>query len=112
MYEYRARIERCVDGDTVDASIDLGFGVWVDERCRLIGIDTPERGKPGFDEATEYLRGLLNAAKQDGLVACKTIKDNRGKFGRYLIEFFDQRGNSINEQMVKSGHAKRYGEVK
>ena len=43
MYEYRANINRVVDGDTVDVDIDLGFGVWMkDERVRLAGIDTPE----------------------------------------------------------------------
>ena len=42
MYEYNAIVERVVDGDTVDLRIDLGFSVWISERCRLIGIDTPE----------------------------------------------------------------------
>ena len=43
MYEYRAKILRVVDGDTVDVDIDLGFGVWMHkERVRMMGIDTPE----------------------------------------------------------------------
>ena len=43
MYEYRARIVKIVDGDTVDVDIDLGFGIWLtDERVRIMGIDTPE----------------------------------------------------------------------
>ena len=43
MYEYRCKITRIVDGDTVDVDIDLGFGVWLsDERVRLAGVDTPE----------------------------------------------------------------------
>ena len=43
MYEYRCRIDRVVDGDTVDVDIDLGFGVWLrEERVRMYGIDTPE----------------------------------------------------------------------
>ena len=43
MYEYKALINRVVDGDTVDVDIDLGFGVWLhDERVRIMGIDTPE----------------------------------------------------------------------
>lgn len=108
MYEYRARIERCVDGDTVDASLDLGFGVCVDERCRLLGIDTPERGQPGFNEATAYLEQLLEDAKVDGFVLCRTVKDKKGKYGRYLIEFFDREGQSINQRMVKDGFARAY----
>ena len=43
MYEYRARVIKVIDGDTVDVDIDLGFGVWLkDERVRIMGIDTPE----------------------------------------------------------------------
>ena len=43
MYEYRCKVIRVVDGDTVDVDIDLGFGVWLkDERVRIMGIDTPE----------------------------------------------------------------------
>ena len=43
MYEYKCKIRKVVDGDTVDIDIDLGFGVWLnDERVRIIGIDTPE----------------------------------------------------------------------
>ena len=44
MYEYRVKsVERIVDGDTVDIIIDLGFGLFTKERCRLEGIDTPEK---------------------------------------------------------------------
>ena len=43
MYEYRAKVIKVIDGDTVDVDIDLGFGVWLkDERVRIMGIDTPE----------------------------------------------------------------------
>ena len=43
MYEYKCKIDRVVDGDTVDVDIDLGFGIWLrKERVRLYGIDTPE----------------------------------------------------------------------
>ena len=43
MYEYKCRVRRVVDGDTVDVDIDLGFGIWLnDERVRIMGIDTPE----------------------------------------------------------------------
>ena len=43
MYEYKCKIVKVVDGDTVDVDIDLGFGCWLkDERVRIMGIDTPE----------------------------------------------------------------------
>lgn len=110
MYEYRAKIERCVDGDTVDAEVDLGFSVTIKERFRLIGINTPERGKPGFVEATEFLAAELenSASEHDGWVPCKTHKDKRGKYGRMLIDFFDENGQSINRKLVDAGHALDY----
>lgn len=45
MYEYKAKLVRCVDGDTVDFDIDLGFAVFVRVRTRLVDVDTPERGE-------------------------------------------------------------------
>ena len=43
MYDYKCKVVKVVDGDTVDVDIDLGFGVWMrDERVRVMGIDTPE----------------------------------------------------------------------
>jgi len=42
MYRYQAKLIRVVDGDTVDAEIDLGFNIYIRERIRLMGIDTPE----------------------------------------------------------------------
>ena len=51
MYEYRCRIDRVVDGDTVDVDIDLGFGVWLrKERVRMYGIDTPESRTRDLEE--------------------------------------------------------------
>ena len=46
MYEYKCKIRKVVDGDTVDIDIDLGFGIWInDERVRIMGIDTESRGQ-------------------------------------------------------------------
>jgi len=60
MYDYRAKIVKVVDGDTVDVDIDLGFGVWLqDERVRLVGVDTPESRTR---DLTEKVFGL--AAKE------------------------------------------------
>ena len=64
MYEYRCKILRVVDGDTVDVDIDLGFGVWMHkERIRLHGIDTPESRTRDLEE------------KKYGLIAKQKIKD-------------------------------------
>ena len=52
MYEYRAKIKRVVDGDTVDFIVDLGFSVHITIRTRLLGVDTPERGHEDWAKAT------------------------------------------------------------
>ena len=59
MYEYKAKLVRCVDGDTVDFDIDLGFAVFVRARTRLVDVDTPERGQKDYKEATEFLKNLI-----------------------------------------------------
>ena len=48
MYEYRAKLIKCVDGDTADFLVDLGFKVFKEIRTRFLGVDTPERGQPDF----------------------------------------------------------------
>ena len=67
MYEYKIKIIKVVDGDTVDVDIDLGFGVWLHkERVRLYGIDTPESRTRDLEEkkygkaASAYLKEKLN----------------------------------------------------
>lgn len=114
IWGYRVKIIRCVDGDTVDVEIDLGFQVKLSERLRLAGIDTPERGQKNYNQARQRLEQLLaSAALPGGYVICKTSldkhgRDRRGKFGRPLIEFFDKTGESINQKLVAEGLAKEY----
>ena len=101
MYEYRASNIRVIDGDTVEADLDLGFGVTVRHILRLAGIDAPERDQ----ESTEYLREFLT---QGYRVVAKTEKDRRGKYGRYIAWLFVD-DLSANDWMVRSGHATRWG---
>lgn len=75
-YRYRATVTRWVDGDTFDARVDLGFTVHVDQRFRLAGLDTPERGKPGATEAREF------CTAQGAEVTIESVRAD--KFGRYL----------------------------
>ena len=58
-YKYRARLVRCVDGDTADLDVDLGFYLTAKIRCRLTGVNTPERGRENFKEATDMLGDLI-----------------------------------------------------
>ena len=128
MYEYRAKIVRVVDGDTVDVDIDLGFGVWLHkQRVRLYGIDTPESRTRDLEEkkyglmAKEFLKDQL----KDGAVL-KTRLDGKGKYGRILGEFItvketeagtDANGSpvksikyrhNVNEYMIERHHAVTY----
>ena len=91
MYEYRCKIRRVVDGDTVDVDIDLGFGMWIhNERIRLYGVDTPESRTRDLEEkkygllAKSFVLKYLPEGSYQTLV---TVKDKAGKFGRVLGKF-------------------------
>ena len=110
MYEYKCKIRKVVDGDTIDVDIDLGFGVWMrNQRIRMHGIDTPESRTRDLEEkkyglaAKDFLIKWTNA----GGLTLKTHKDDRGKFGRILGEIwcFD---TNVNEKMIEEHHAVRY----
>ena len=115
MYEYRCKIKKVVDGDTVDVDIDLGFGVWLlDQRVRLYGIDTPEsRTRDKVEKiygllAKDFLKVMLG---KEGTL--KTHKDAKGKFGRILGEFivYDAEKDayrSVNQIMIEKHLAVEY----
>ena len=117
MYEYRCKILRVVDGDTVDVDIDLGFGVWMHkERIRLHGIDTPESRTRDLEEkkygllAKKQMQFFLPVGSMQTLV---TTKDKAGKFGRILGKFliYDKTTDSqmtINDWMIREHHAVAY----
>ena len=95
MYEYKCKILRVVDGDTVDVDIDLGFGMWMHkERVRMMGIDTPEsRTRDKVEKAfglasKERLKELLPIGSIQVLKTeiDRSGEDSRGKFGRVLGE--------------------------
>jgi micrococcal nuclease len=120
MYEYKAKLLKVVDGDTVDVDIDLGFGVWMrNERVRIMGIDTPEsrtRNK------VEKLFGLAEKKRLKELltkdIILKTFKgrggeDAKGKFGRILGDFNvyypeEDRWCMVTEIMFQEGHGVPY----
>ena len=111
MYEYRCKVVKIIDGDTVDVDIDLGFGVWLHkERVRMYGIDTPESRTRDLEEkkyglaAKKFLTGMLD---DDAGIILKTHKDATGKFGRILGDIFID-GKSINSALCKAGHAVEY----
>ena len=111
MYEYKCKMVKVVDGDTVDVDIDLGFGVWMrDQRIRLYGIETPETRTSDDQEkvyglaAKDFVVKWTNA----GDLSLKTFKDDRGKFGRILGEIWYGEKHNVNQLLVDNHHAVRY----
>ena len=83
-YKYRAKLIRCVDGDTADLEIDLGFYMTARIRCRLLGVDTPERGQPDYKKATVMLENLIAMeCDEEGYFSIRTHKT--GKYGRWIV---------------------------
>ena len=106
-YIYRAKLERVVDGDTIDALIDVGFDIWIKKRIRFKGIDTWESRTRDLEEKKKGL-----AAKQfvvDFLEegSFNLISHGVGKYGRCLGEVVLD-GVNMNEELVKHGHAYKY----
>ena len=115
MYEYKCKLVRVVDGDTIDVDVDLGFGVWMqNQRIRMYGIDTPESRtsddieKVYGNAAKTFLAKWTNA----GNLTLKTFKDGKGKYGRILGEIWygDEVGSdhNINQLLIDNHHAVRY----
>ncbi len=90
MYEYKARMIKVVDGDTMDFEIDLGFKIKHEIRIRLKDIDTPELYKPRNAAEKKHAQeaGAFVTKKFLGKTGIlMTHKDKKGKYGRYLAEF-------------------------
>ena len=115
MYEYRCKIVKIIDGDTVDVDIDLGFGVWMHkERIRLYGIDTPESRTRDLNEkkygliAKGWIEKFMPVGSMQTLI---TQKDKSGKFGRILGKFRVNDGSYdiiLNDWMISNHHAVDY----
>jgi micrococcal nuclease len=111
LYWYLATCTRVVDGDTLDLMIDLGLSTHRKERVRLYGIDTPE--VYGVKkESEEYARGKAASDRTKELVEGKTIwvrtiRDKKGKYGRYLAEVYIDEDNCLNDVLVKEGLAEK-----
>ena len=115
MYEYRVKILKVVDGDTVDVDIDLGFGIVLsDERVRIMGIDTPESRTR---DKVEKKFGLASKARLKELLGKTGVlktqinrngEDMKGKFGRILGDFVAKDGRMVTDILVEEGHAVAY----
>ena len=113
-YIYRIKsVLKVVDGDTIDASIDLGFDISLSKRIRLAGIDTPESRTRNLEEkalgleSKEWLKKALEDAKD---ILIKTEKpDSTEKYGRIIGHLFiNDQETSLNNQMIDEGYALEY----
>ena len=121
MYVYKAKLDRIIDGDTVDAVIDLGFDITIHKRIRLAGIDTPESRTRDLEEKE---RGLASKARLVELLeGGEFILESKevGKYGRVLGTLFIEKETddnltaepqimkvNINETLVREGYAVEY----
>ena len=114
LYVYRIKsITKVVDGDTIDANIDLGFDISLTKRIRLAGIDTPESRTRNLEEkalgleSKEWLKKALEGAKD---ILIKTeLPDSTEKYGRIIGHLFiNDQETSLNNQMIDEGYALAY----
>jgi len=117
-YNFRVtKINRVVDGDTIDVTIDLGFDLYKKERVRVAGVDTPEKRTRNLEEkelgidATNWLKAKLDGAiaGDDELTIRTELSGGVGKYGRLLGWLYIGDGNvSLNEEMITQGYAWSY----
>jgi micrococcal nuclease len=107
MYTYKATLIKLIDVNTIDAEIDLGFGVFVRQRIRLFGISIPTTDDKSVVDIKNRLYELLG---KEFIVT--TMLNKRGKFGRVLGTVYslvnDEVGENINDVLISEGYAKEY----
>jgi len=117
-YNFRVtKIDKVLDGDTIDVTIDLGFDLYKKERVRIAGVDTPEKRTRDLEEkalgidATNWLKEkLTETIKGDEELTIRTeLKGGVGKYGRLLgWLYIGDATISLNEQMITEGYAWSY----
>jgi len=114
MYQYRAKILKVLDGDTVEIDLDLGFKIVLsNQKVRLAGIDTPESRTANTEEKP---RGVLSKKKlqeklpvgSSALIETMRPDSNDDKFGRILGVFITQDGTRVNQWMIDNNYAVLY----
>ena len=108
LFNYAATVDRVVDGDTVDLTVDYGFRTYASNRFRLYGIDTPERGQPRWADATAHLAALMPVGSQVVIRSYKpTLHPKSDSFGRWLVDIYAGEIH-VNKAMLDSGLAVVY----
>ena len=119
MYTYNAKVVKVVDGDTIDALVDLGFDTWKQVRIRMHGINAPESRTRNLEEkklglaAKARLKEILKENKNKFILVSHGV----GKYGRCLGEIYVENTYndnpnlpeiSVNRILINEGHAKEY----
>ena len=117
-YNFRVvKVDKVLDGDTIDVTIDLGFDLYKKERVRVAGVDTPEKRTRNLEEkalgidATNWLKKELEdvLAGDDELIVRTELHGGVGKYGRLLGWLYvGDEELSLNEQMITQGYAHAY----
>ena len=117
-YNFRViKINRVVDGDTIDVTIDLGFDLFKKERVRVAGVDTPEKRTRDLEEkalgidATNWVKKHLDSAiaGEEDLIIRTELVGGMGKYGRLLgWLYIGDDEVSLNEKMIEEGYAWAY----
>jgi micrococcal nuclease len=111
MFEYNATVTKVVDGDTIDAMVDLGFGTWKKVRIRMHGINAPESRTRDLEEKKKGLaaKARLIEMLEENENHFVLISHGVGKFGRCLGEIYIKgHQNSLNKQLIWEGHGTEY----
>jgi micrococcal nuclease len=117
LYTYRARVLRVVDGDTIEVDIDLGYGVLLGKRLlRLSGIDCPEiKTQAGLLAKEATVKWMVENTTTKKLltntssyVTFQSLSDKPDKYGRILAKVIGKDGETLNDYLVKVGHAVPY----
>ena len=105
---YNATLERIVDGDTIDVTLDLGFNVKLhNQRCRLAGIDTPESRTSNLEEKALGLKAK-ERLKELCIGSFKIQSLGTGKYGRILAIPYTEDNQDVCQMLVSEGHAVEY----
>lgn len=113
MYIYNAELIRVIDGDTIEAMVDLGFYTWHKVIVRLHGIDAPESRTKDLEEKERGLaaKARLTELLEDGKFLLES--HGIGKYGRCLGDIYIQEDGieiNVNFRLIDEGHAALYGD--
>lgn len=112
LYNYKCKVLRVIDGDTVEVDVDLGFSTWKKVTLRLDFIDAPEIRTKDLEEkakgieATELLTNLLLDNNPDAVIYIQS--NSVDDFGRSIAKIFTQEGDNVNSILLESGFAKEW----